>query len=718
MLISEQLFIKILLFKRRNITLEFLSNIVIKQKKSIIAFFMAAMCICGGLFFIVPINYNMTDYLPDQANSTIALDIMESEFDQALPNLNVMVEDLTIIKALDIKEKIKTAPHVKEVIWLDDTMDLKIPLETQDQSSIEAYYKDSTALFMVAVEDGFEQTAITAIMELAGDNCTISGPAAEQAEAQRTSSQEAINSIAVLAPLIILILILSTTSWIEPICFLLTMGAAVLINLGTGYFLGGISFVTLAAAPVLQLAVSLDYVVFLSHSFNNFKSQGLEPVEAIKLSIKKSGKAISSSMLTTLFGFLALMFMEFKIGSDMGISLVKGVLISFICVMTLLPSLLLVCSKLIDKTKHRPFMPSFKGIGNKIVKICIPVMILMIIVIIPSGLAQSRNNFFYGATDEIRPGSDAYKIEQVFGKTNSMVLLVPTGDSARETLLAEELSTLDNVTSVVSYASMVSNKIPSTYLDDQVVSQFYSDNYARIILSIDCDYEGEVSFNTVEAIRATAEKYYPGDHLTCGQSANMYDMKTYVEKDNKVVNTLTLISIYLILALTTRSWLIPIPLILTIKCSIFLNMAIPYFLGQSLSYIGYLIVSTVQMGATVDYAIILTDHYMENRRTMPKVPAMKKTLGEIFGSILVSAVTLAMSGICMSGLSTNPIVKALGVLMGRGAILALTLVVVLLPALILIIDRFIPYTTIKAQFYKDDSKVIKLKDKNDLGEAI
>lgn len=718
MYISKQLFIKNHLCIRGNYNLNLLSKFVVRSKKQIIIFFMLAMFICAGLFFIVPVNYNMTDYLPDEANSTVALDIMESEFEQAIPNLNVMVEDLTIAEALNLKEKIQNAEYVNEVIWLDNTLDLKIPLEMQNLSEVEVYYKDSTALFMVTVEAGKEQAAIASIKDVIEADCFISGPAAEQADAQEMSSQEAINSIMVLGPLIVLILILATTSWVEPICFLFTMGAAVLINLGTGYFLGGISFVTLAAAPVLQLAVSLDYVVFLSHSFNGFKEAGLEPVEAIKLAISKSGKAISSSMLTTLFGFLALMFMKFKIGSDMGLSLVKGVTISFICVMTFLPALLLVCSKWIDKTKHRPFIPNFKGIGNKLVKLSIPFMVVIIMISIPSSLAQKENNFFYGATEEVVEGSDAFEIEQVFGKTNSMVLLVPRGDSYKEALLSEELKEIENVTGVISYASMVSNRIPTAFLDEAIVNQFYSENYTRIILSLNCDYEGTASFNTVEAIRNTAEKYYPGKHLTCGQSANMYDMKVYVEKDNVVVNTITLISIYLVLALMTRSWLLPIPLILTIKCSIWLNMALPYFLGQSLSYIGYLIVSTVQMGATVDYAIILTDHYMENRKNMPKIPAMKTTLGEVFGTILISSVTLALSGVCMSGLSTNPIVKALGVLMGRGAVLALVLVVLLLPALILVIDKFIPYTTLKADFYNEKKHKENLDKDFNLEEAI
>ena len=577
----------------------------------------------------------------------------------------------------------------------------------EDQETVECYYKDSSAMFMVTVEDGKEQATIASIKEAIGKECSIAGPAADQALGQETASQEAANSVIILGPLLIIILILATTSWAEPLFFLITMGAAVLINLGTSYFLGDISFVTLAAAPVLQLAVSIDYVIFLLHSFNEYKEEGQTPQEAIKLAVIASGKAISASMLTTLFGFIALLFMQFKIGSDMGISLVKGVLLSFTCVMVFLPALLLVGEKWIEKTRHKSFLPQFSTIGQKIMRIIVPVMIILTIVIIPSSMAQKHNEFFYGIENEVKEGSDKYKIEEKFGKINSMVILVPRGDSTKEVMLCEELEGLDYVTSIVSYTSVVTNKIPTLLLSDSDLSQFYSENYGRIILSINGDYEGKTTFETVENIRNIAEKYYPGEHYTCGQSANMYDMKVYVEKDNVVVNAITIISIYLVLAVMTKSWLLPIPLILTIKCSIWVNMAIPYFMGESLSYIGYLIVSTVQMGATVDYAILFTDKYMENRKFLDKNEALKKTLGDIFSSILISSVTLSISGFCLMILSTNAIVQALGLLIGRGALMALCFVSLLLPALILIIDPLIPYTTWKPEFYKEKNKTIK-----------
>lgn len=681
-----------------------LASLIMKHQKKIILLFGILTAIGIILFFCTPINYNMMDYLPAEANSTLALEKMQEEFEQPIPNLNVMAENVTLPQALEIKQKIAGTDYVKEVLWLDDTCDIKIPLEILDAAAVEGYYKNNNALFMVTVEDGNERAAIASIRAVIGD-CKISGTAADQAESQETAVGEAVRSMFLLGPIIILILILATESWIEPLFYLLTLGSSVLINLGSNYFLGDISFVTLASAPVLQLAVSLDYAVFLSHSFAEHKERGLSPTEAIRLAILSSSKSISASMLTTLFGFVALMFMKFRIGSDMGISLVKGVLLSFTCVMVFLPSMLLCGSSLIDKTKHRRLIPSFRNIGKGIMKIRIPIACLIAVLMIPAWLGQNKNTFFYGNSEETPIGSQTYEIEQEFGITNSLVLLVPKGDSAREAILCKELEQVDHITGVISYASMVSNKIPAAYIGEEIVSQFYSDNYARIILSADCPYEGTEAFPMVEQVRSIAESYYPDGIFTCGQSANMYDMKETVQEDNRVVNIITIISIYLVLAIMTRNWLMPVLLILAIKCSIWLNMSIPYFMGASLSYLGYLIVSTVQMGATVDYAILLTDTYQEKRRQMGKKEAMTETLGSIFSSILVSATTLTLAGFCLNWSSTNAVVKVLGSLIGRGAILAVLMVMLLLPALLLGTDGIIPHTVLgfKKKVQKTDS---------------
>lgn len=674
--------------------MKYLYNMIIKNPKKVIAFFGIASLISIVLFLCTGINYNMLDYLPEQANSTVALQKMNEEFDQPIPNLNIMVEDVTVPEALEIKEKIAGAESVVEVLWLDDAVDIKKPLEVQDASSVEMYYKDGNALFMATAADGESQKAVTSIREVLGDSCKISGIAADEAEAMDSAMSEAMRSMMMLEPIIIILLFLVTESWIEPLFYVLTMLAAILINLGTSFFLGEISFVTLAAAPILQLAVSLDYVVFLSHSFDEYKQSGMEPRDAIRLAMLSSGKSISASMLTTLFGFVALIFMKFRIGGDMGINLVKGVLLSFASAMIFLPALLLKGSHLIDKTKHRRLIPTFSKLGGRILKVHIPVALLLIIIIIPAYLGQNRNDFFYGTTEKTPVGSEAYEIEQEFGMTNTMVLLVPKGDSVKEELLCEELSGLDHVTNVLSYASTVSNKIPSEFLGDTIVNQFYSDNYARIIITADCAYEGDEAFTLVEGIRQTAETYYPGENYTCGQSPNMYDMRECVQADNKTVNLITVLSIYLVLLGMTKSWFMPILLILAIQCSIWVNMSVPYFTGDKLSYLCYLIVSTVQMGATVDYAILLTDTYQEKRVGADKKEAMRDTLGDVFSSIMVSALTLALAGFCMAGASSNEILAGMGVLIGRGAILSVVMVMLLLPTLLLLTDRIIPHTNI------------------------
>lgn len=669
-----------------------LYSIIIKNPKKVIALFGIVSVISIVLFLCTDINYNMLDYLPEQANSTVALDKMNEEFDQPIPNLNIMVEDVTLPEALEIKQEIASAEYVTEVLWLDDAVDIRKPLEVQDSSMVEMYYKDGSALFMATAADGKSQQAVENIRAAVEVPCKMSGTAADEAEAMGSAMNEAMRSMAILGPIILVLLLLVTESWIEPLFYALTMVAAILINLGTSYFLGEISFVTLAAAPILQLAVSLDYVVFLSHSFDEHKKRGVAPEEAIRLAMFSSGKSISASMLTTLFGFVALIFMKFRIGGDMGINLVKGVLLSFACAMIFLPALLLKGSSLIDRTKHRRLIPTFSKLGGRILRVHIPVALLLIAIIIPAYLGQNRNDFFYGTTEKTPVGGEAYEIEEKFGTTNTMVLLVPKGDSVREKELCEELSSMEHVTTVLSYAATVGNKIPADFLGDEIVSQFYSENYARIILTADCPYEGEEAFTLVEKIRDTMDSYYPDENYACGQSPNMYDMKECVESDNKTVNLITVISIYLVLLGMTKNWFMPILLILAIKCSIWVNMSVPYFTASKLSYLCYLIVSTVQMGATVDYAILLTDTYQENRRAADKKTAMKHTLGNVFSSILVSALTLALAGFCMAAASSNEILAGMGILVGRGAVLSVVMVMLLLPTLLLLTDRIIPHT--------------------------
>ncbi|MDR1705911.1 MAG: MMPL family transporter, partial [Clostridiales bacterium] len=499
---------------------------------------------------------------------------------------------------------------------------------------------------------------------------------------------------------------------VEPLLFLAAIGMSVVINMGTNAFglfapegNQGVSFLTNAVTPILQLAVSLDYAIFLLHSFGARRKAGAGVEDAMTEAVKESFSTVAASASTTLFGFMALLFMDFRIGSDLGLSLAKGIFFSFVSVMVFLPALTMCVYKLIDKTKHREIMPDFSNVYRVLGKLAIPAVIVVAIVIVPSYLGQSRTDFLYGyqsAADSMRggeeSGQDLLTPNQVFGQSTAMAVMVPRGDVIREEMLADEVLAMPGVTSVISYAKTVGSAIPPEFLDDSVRSQFYSDNYARLIVYLDTPAEGAEAFAAVEAINAAADRLYPGTAYSVGQSANLYDMKNTVQADNRLTNLLAVISIFLVLVVTFRSASLPFLLLLTIEAAIWINLSIPYFTGTPINYIGYLVLNTVQLGATVDYAILLTVTYTRNRKTMPKKEAVYKALGSSFRSILVSGTTLATAGFTLAGTSSNPLIADIGTLLGRGTLFSMLMVVVFLPALLVIFDKAIGKSTLKAKF--------------------
>lgn len=654
--------------------------------------------------FFVSVNYNMVDYLPEEAQSTRAMEIMEEEFTASVPNTRVMVTDVTIQEALFYKEKLTAIDGVTDILWLDDVFDVKTPLEMADKEMVETYYKDGKALFSLSVENGEEVAVTDAIYEVIGESGAITGEAVDTATSQKMAGTEAFYAAALLVPIIILILVLSTTSWIEPIFFLTAIGVSVLINLGTNIFIGEVSFVTQSVAPILQLAVSLDYAIFLLHSFSDYRKKTNNPEEAMQLAMKKSFPAIAASAATTFFGFTALMLMQFEIGSDLGLNLVKGILLSFISVMVFLPALTLCFYRWMDKTQHKSFVPSFEGLGKRIVKIRFPSLLLVLIIIVPAYLAQSNTNFTYGLgelPENTRAGTDFLAIEEVFGEIVPIVVLVPKGDLVKETDLVQELENIPQVTSIFSYVSSVGTVIPPDFLDESITNQFFSENYSRIVLNTNSGKEGDLPFSVVEKIQQLTANYYGDEAFSLGESVTLYDIKNTVTKDNTVVNLMTVITIAIVLLVTFRSISIPIVLLITIQSAVWINLSVPYFTDTSLVFVGYLIISTVQLAATVDYAILFTETYKEYRKEMPAFTAIKRTLDEKTFSISISAAILSSVGFILWITSTNPIVSSIGLLLGRGALLAFVTVLCLLPALLLVLDKFIGKTTYKSNFYKE-----------------
>ncbi len=652
--------------------------------------------------FAVSVNYNMADYLPDDAPSIEAVELMEQEFDEPVPNARVMIQDVTVTEALQMKQNLEEIEGISAVTWLDDVMDLTVPLEMADQDMLSSYYQDGAALISVTIEEEQEVAVTNEIYDLIGEDGTITGEAVTTAVSQTMAGDESMYAALLLVPIIIIILILSTNSWVEPVLFLTAIGVSILINLGSNIFLGEVSFITQSVAPILQLAVSLDYAIFLLHSFSDYRKQVSDPTEAMKLAMKRSFPAIIASASTTFFGFMALTFMDFGIGSDLGINLVKGILLSFISVIIFLPALTLMFYKWIDKTQHRQFIPDFKNVGSKVMKLRIPSLLIVMLLIVPAFLAQSNTTFIYGAgefPEDTRAGQDVVKTEEVFGKEMPMVLLVPEEDRGTEEALVQELEGLPNVVSVMSYVNVVGAAVPPEYLDEAVTEQFYSGNYARITIFAQTDAEGEAAFSLIEQVKETADQYYDDTHLL-GESVSLYDIREIVQEDNTFVNIMTVVTVGLVLLITFRSLSIPVVLLLAIQASVWINLAIPYFTDAPLVYIGYLLISTIQLAATVDYGILFTENYYKLRQEMSAMQAIKKTIDEKLFAIFISASILSSVGFILWLTSTNPVVSSIGLLLGRGALLAFVMVVFVLPAMLVVFDKIIEKTSWKPNFYK------------------
>ena len=683
---------------------------ITRHKKLVIAIFLVATVISAVLILGVSVNYDLTDYLPEDSESTIALDLMYEEFGSGVPNTRVMVRNLTLTGAVEMKEKIAQAPGVTGVMWLDDTQDMSTPIELMDSATVEQYWHDGTALYQVTIEEGRESEAVAALYEMLGSDVAISGNSANTASMQNLVVSEVVGAASILIPIIIIILLLTTTSWISPALFLLTIGVAVLINMGTNVVFGEISFVTQSVSPILQLAVSLDYAIFLLNSFGRHRQEVDSSETAMRLAIKESFSSIAASAATTLFGFMALMFMRFGIGSDLGLNLMKGIVLSYVSVMVFLPALALASVKLLDKTSHRPIIHTGKRLGRALVKVRIPALILVLIAVIPCYLAQTRADFLYGnGTPDTRTdyGRDTVAINEEFGESNALVLLVPRGDPGAEAKMAEELAGIDHVTSVLSYAGTV-GAVPEGFLDESIVSQFYSDGYARIIMYTDTSEEGDEAFAVVEQVRATADKYYSESWL-CGQSANLYDMRDVVTADSTLVNWIAIGFIFLTLLVTFKSATLPFILLFVIEAAIWITLSVPYFADQPLVYIGYLVINTVQLGATIDYAILMTNGYTANRRTMGKREAVVATLNTNFESVLTSGVILTAAGLCLGFVSSLQVVAELGILLARGTVLSMAMVVLALPALLMLFDPLTARLTWKAGFIDTAKKEAETK---------
>ena len=648
---------------------------IVHRRRAVLAAFVLAAVLSVFASRAVQVDYDINDYLPPDSPSTLALEQMNSAFTGGIPNMRVMVRDVTVPEALDYKEKLAAIDGVEAVTWLDDSLDVTVPLQMQDTATVETYYKDNCALFTVTVEDANRLEAVAAIQDLIGEDNALAGAAVATAVATNSTVTEVAKIAAIAVVYVLFILILTTDSWVVPLLVLAGLGAAILINNGTN--------------------LMLDYSVFLIHRFAECRAArpDASAEDCMVEALCKSTGSILSSGLTTVIGFLALVLMQFQIGPDLGLALAKGVVLSLVTVFTFMPALTLVCYPWMDKTHHKPLLPGFDKFGRFVSRIMLPAALALAVIMVPSYLASNNNEYYYGAAHmfgtNTRLGADTAAIEETFGKSDTWVVLVPEGDTATQAELSDALHAIPEVTGILSYVDNAGASIPPEFVPPDTLKLLVSGGYTRMVLTVNADTEGDAAFALVEKVRATVQQYYPDAYDLAGQGVSTYDLMDTITADMVKVNLLAIGAVFLILLLMKRQLLLPVILVLSIETAIWINLAIPYFRGQYVFYIAYLIISSVQLGATVDYAILFSDRYQEFREILGRKEAVAATVSAVTTSVSTTGSAMAVVGFLMGAISTNQLLGQLGNFLGVGSLVSLAIVLLALPGFLYLADPLI-----------------------------
>lgn len=678
--------------------IEKLAKFIVKNRKKISYVFLVSVIVSVFLIPLVNINYDLSEYVPNEEKAKKGLNIVEEEFGMQ-SFARVMINNVTLVEAKEYKEKIEKIDGVDMVLWLDDSIDIYKPIEFISEDVLEDYYKDGSALFEIMFEeDEYSLKTNQAIEEMKNilpEDTNMIGSAVDTKSAQDTVQSEVGNIMIILIPVVIIILILTTDSYISPILFMVVIGASILLNMGTNIFLKHVSFLTYSIVAALQLAVSMDYSVFLLHEFETEDKTNIE--EAMIKTLTKSCVSILSSATTTIAGFLALAFMGFTIGKDMGFVFAKGIVFSLISVIFLMPCLILKFYPYIEKTKHKLFMPDFKKFAKLMTKISYVLILMVLVIAIPSYVAQKQNVFLYGASsfgggEGTKVYEDEQKIVEKFGRSNPIIILVPTGDYIYEKEMVAQIEDLKVVRKVQSLANLVEEGIPDKFVPIDSYQKFKSDNYARVLIYLRTSSESDLAFQSVNEIEKIVQEYYGDSYEITGVIPITMNIKEIVNKDYNIVNGLSIFMVIIILLITFKSFALPILLTLVIECGIFINMAIPYYTGKSMMFLGYLIVSSIQLGATIDYAILLTNNYLTFRKTKAKNTASQMAVDKSLPSILTSGGILVCAAYLIKWCSSITAVSEIGHLIGRGALISMFLVIFFLPHILVAFDKLIRST--------------------------
>ena len=676
---------------------EVLARFIIEKRALIESIFVAGCIFSIIAMCFVNVNYDLTKYVPSYTQSSQGLDKMKEEFGYP-GTARLMIKDVSLYEAKMYKDQLAAVDGVDQILWCDTTVNVYAGEDFVNLDDIKDYYKDGCAVMDITFEEESDsprtERAIDEMKAITGDKGCYVGMAVQNKSLIETTAREMGRILVVAVLMILAVLCLATTAWTEPILFMMVMGVAVLLNKGTNIFLGTISFLTDNVAIILQLATSMDYSIFLLDAFMSWRDTGLSEEEAIVKAVEEAINSIFASSLTTVVGFLALVTMKFNIGFDMGLVLAKGIVFSLLSVVFFMPAMILKFTKWNDRTKHRSFFPDFTKMGKGVFKIRYAVLIGVLLITPPAYVAQGMNHFLYGnsavgGAKGTQVYEDDQEITQRFGRSNMLLLIYPNNDMVAERRLSDELEALPYVKSVTSMANTLPEGVPEEFLPESATSLLHKNDTARMLIYIRTKGESDIAFQCTDQIRDIMKKYYPEESYVVGETPSTQDIKVTITEDNTRVNVLSLLGVFMVVMFSFHSVLIPLVVMIPIEVAIFLNMAIPYIQGVDMVYMGYIIVSSIQLGATVDYSILLTNNYIAKRKLLPKKEACIEAVTRSCSSIFTSGTIITLAGYIVHFISTTAAIGDLGHLIGRGGLLSVMLVLTLLPALLVLCDPLI-----------------------------
>lgn len=668
-------------------------------------------------FLSTRINYDILSYLPSDIETMKGQDIMLDEFGKGGFSL-VMLDGMEDKDVEKVKEKIEKVDHVCDVLWYDTLADVSLPKEVLPDDIYDFFNTDNSTMMAVFFDEATSADgsleAVKEIRSIAGKQCFVSGMSSVVEDIKDLTMQEAPMYVVIAVILTSIILALTMDSFLIPLFFMLSVGMAIVYNMGTNFIQGEISFITEALAAVLQLAVTIDYSIFLWHSYKEEKEKHPgDNKEAMAVAIGKTITSVVSSSITTVAGFLALCFMSYELGMDMGIVMAKGVVIGVICCITVLPSMILVFDKALEKTMHKDLVPSLEKPSKFIIKHHAAFIVLFIVVLIPAVYGQINTNVYYNLTDTLPKDLNSViantKLDEEYNMATTHMLLVDADMQPKEVnSMLDEMGKVDGVSFSMSLDTLIGPSIPREIVPESVTKILKSDKWQLMLIGSEYKVASDEENAQIDELSKIL-KSYDKDGMLIGEAAATKDLIDITDHDFKVVNIVSIAAIFIIILIALRSVSLPIILVAVIEFAITVNMGVPCFTNTTIPFIASVVIGTIQLGATVDYAILMTTRYKTERNAgKDKHEAVTIALTTSMKSIMVSALGFFASTFGVGVYSSVDMISQLCTLMSRGAIISMITVICILPSMLMLFDKVIINTTMGMK--KKENKLYKLPE--------